>query len=143
MKIALVILAISTVISYSTVAKLHRKVQTFKSTNLQTSPPTTPQQICRDREGASIDDVRLVNESRPPRTRVQQCFLDCLYQRLGYSDGRRFLSEGFLRQAMLGAEHDERRRVFMVALARRCDGLVGEDRCQLAADIRACIFQKS
>ncbi|XP_038122795.1 uncharacterized protein LOC119771197 isoform X1 [Culex quinquefasciatus] len=126
MKIALVILAISTVISYST-----------------TSPPTTPQQICRDREGASIDDVHQMNESRPPRTRVQQCFLDCLYQRLGYSDGRRFLSEGFLRQAMLGAEHDERRRVFMVALARRCDGLVGEDRCQLAADIRACIFQKS
>lgn len=81
-----------------------------------------------------------MTEHRAPETRVQKCFFDCVFQHLGWSDGNRFLKEGFLRETR---KHDgENPQQGIQEVAARCDGLENEDRCELAAEIDACFRRK-
>ncbi|XP_039450460.1 uncharacterized protein LOC120429297 [Culex pipiens pallens] len=95
---------------------------------------------CMREEGASDADAQVLRESRPPVTRTQKCFFDCMYRASQFSDGKRFTKDGFIAYVMRVVGHDGLKFQVLSAMADKCVHLESDDRCQLAADIEKCLF---
>ncbi|EDS43700.1 odorant-binding protein [Culex quinquefasciatus] len=96
---------------------------------------------CMKEEGATVDDVEAFRAAKMPETRVQKCYYGCLFQALGYLDaeGKRFNSEGFLKTTLPMAANNEKHTQGVHRLAKQCEGVANEDRCELGEDLMACL----
>ncbi|EDS30180.1 odorant-binding protein [Culex quinquefasciatus] len=95
------------------------------------------EETCREQEGASDEDVEMLQSFMTPETRTTKCYYSCVMQKIGYSDGQRFDKEGFLSTAVNFSSKD---RETMQRIADQCEGTTNEDHCELAADIAECII---
>lgn len=93
-----------------------------------------------DQEGATQEDADAVlKHLKSPESRAQKCFLACIFEHGRTSDGKRFVTEVFLENGEKFAGNDQKRLDSVREAAERCDGVENDDRCELAADIVACL----
>ncbi|KAL1374215.1 hypothetical protein pipiens_004962 [Culex pipiens pipiens] len=95
---------------------------------------------CQEQVGASEEDVEMFQSMQQPEELTTKCYYDCMMQKVGYSDGKRFNREGFVHTMMQVAKNDQQRQAIQ-HLAEQCDGTENDDPCELAADIVACLFK--
>lgn len=93
-------------------------------------------QACIEQEGASKVDADVVRKLNVPQTYIQKCLYACMFEQSGTSDGQQFDKETFLANAGKMANVDQKA---VQRMADRCDGVENDDRCELAADIVACL----
>ncbi|XP_001849728.2 general odorant-binding protein 28a [Culex quinquefasciatus] len=94
---------------------------------------------CMEQEGASQADADAMNQLQFPETRTRKCFYACIFEKMGTSDGQRFDTERFLEIAETHFKDDQNMLNAVRAIADRCDGTENDDRCELGADIAACM----
>lgn len=103
-----------------------------------TNAGQTIDEACQQKLGASDEDVQATRRLEYPLNRLQMCLYDCIFQAAGYSDGRRFQRETYLKLAQASADKD--RHETLREIAEHCDGISNkDDSCQLAADIVGCL----
>ncbi|XP_058451193.1 general odorant-binding protein 19d-like [Malaya genurostris] len=96
-------------------------------------------QDCKEKEKASDDDVESMVEDKMPETPVQKCFISCMQQQFGISDGKTFLKDGFIQISTMIFKKDEEKQKIAKEVAEECDGTANEDRCELSVDIWTCV----
>uniref|UniRef100_A0A8D8FH58 (northern house mosquito) hypothetical protein n=1 Tax=Culex pipiens TaxID=7175 RepID=A0A8D8FH58_CULPI len=97
-------------------------------------------QKCMDQEGATQEDAdSVLKHLKSPESRAQKCFLACIFEHGRTSDGKRFVTEVFLEKGEKFAGNDQERLHSVREAAERCDGVENDDRCELAAEIVACL----
>lgn len=94
---------------------------------------------CMEQEGASQADADAMNQLQFPETRTRKCFYACIFEKIGTSDGQRFDTERFLEIAETHFKDDQNMLNTVRTIADRCDGTENDDRCELGADIAACM----
>ncbi|XP_035776018.1 general odorant-binding protein 19d-like [Anopheles albimanus] len=98
---------------------------------------------CKQKEGASDDDVENFVNDVMPDSRTQKCLAGCMQEQFGVSDGKAFQPDGFVELSKMLMKGDEKKMVLAKEIAADCKDVAHEDRCELAVLIMNCLKESA
>uniref|UniRef100_A0A182QN26 Odorant-binding protein 13 n=1 Tax=Anopheles farauti TaxID=69004 RepID=A0A182QN26_9DIPT len=98
---------------------------------------------CKNKEGASDDDVETFVEDKMPETRTQKCLAGCMQEQFGISNGKEFQEDGFEEVAKMLLKGDEEKMKVAREIGNDCKDVKNDDRCELALDIMSCLKESA
>uniref|UniRef100_A0A182N543 Odorant-binding protein 13 n=1 Tax=Anopheles dirus TaxID=7168 RepID=A0A182N543_9DIPT len=98
---------------------------------------------CKNKEGASDDDVEGFVDDKMPETRTQKCLAACMQEQFAISNGKEFQQDGFVEVAKVLVKGDEKKMELAKEIGNDCKDVKNDDRCELAVDIMNCLKESA